>query len=115
MISNAIIKETARKEFNAVLNTVGLSRIRIEQRFLNATGLTMSSFNGKMRFQKSVLLLKNNTPQASLTQIAYDEGDFDQSHIISEFKKYTALTPFSFVKQKTAMKDFISSLASPEP
>ncbi|MEO8772499.1 MAG: AraC family transcriptional regulator [Ferruginibacter sp.] len=109
-IAQSIINNTSTSDVNEIIAAIGLSRRRIEQRFLASTGLTIGAFNNKIRFQKATFLLQNNFTGESLTQLGYEAGYYDQSHFISEFKKYAAVTPSIFSKQKTELKDFISSL-----
>ncbi len=108
-IAQSVIKSPIRNDVNQVLSQIGLSKRRIEQRFLASTGLSIGSFTRKVRFQKAVSLVQtlHNT---SLTQIGYEAGYFDQSHFISEFKSFTAISPLAFSKQNSALKNFISSL-----
>ncbi len=107
-LAKAIILDPRRESTKKVISHIGLSKRRIEQRFIQSTGLSIGMFTRKIRFQKAVALLQNNPK--SLTQIGLQVGYYDQSHFISEFKTFSSLNPLSFIKQETALKTFISSL-----
>ncbi|MBK5285248.1 MAG: AraC family transcriptional regulator [Bacteroidia bacterium] len=109
VIAKTIISNPASQDFKTILSDIGLTRRRVEQRFLETTGLPIGFFVRKLRFQRAVNLLRFNTNR-SLTQIGFDAGYFDQSHFIREFKGFSGLTPKEFVKQTSEMKIFVSDL-----
>jgi AraC-like DNA-binding protein len=92
-IARQIIRNPERSELQKFLSTIGLSKRRLQQRFLESTGLPMSLFLRKARFQKSILLLQNRTQDFTLTQIALLAGYYDQAHFINEFKAFAYKTP----------------------
>jgi len=108
-IARTIISNPATQEFKNIVSSIGFTRRRIEQRFLETTGLPMGFFLRKIRFQKAVNLLRfeNNL---SLTHIGLDAGYYDQAHFIREFKEFAGLTPSEFLKQNSEMKSFASEL-----
>ncbi len=108
-ISKSIISNSSNDELINTLSTIGVTRRRIEQRFLESTGLTMGFFIRKIRFQKAVHLLKNQMKK-NLTQVGLETGYFDQSHFIREFKSFAGITPKDFLKHQSEMRDFVSGL-----
>jgi AraC-like DNA-binding protein len=48
-----------------------------------------------VRFRHAVRAYR---PGLTLTQLAYDAGYFDQSHLIREFRAFTGLTPRDFLR-----------------
>lgn len=105
-----IIREPVRDILNGHLAGINLSRRRIEQRFIESTGLTLGGFMGKMRFQKAVHLLKKQTTDTSLTIIGLNAGYYDQAHFINDFKTFSGMSPNNFRRQQTALKDFFNTL-----
>lgn len=77
---------------------VGYSRRRVQQRFLESTGVTMSQFARCARFEKAADMLVQYRHQR-LTDVGFDAGYYDQSHFIREFKLYAGLSPKKFVKE----------------
>ena len=92
-----------------IISSIGVTRRRIEQRFLETTGLPMGFFVRKVRFQKAVNLLRFKN-ELSLTKIGLMAGYYDQSHFIREFKEFSGVTPKEFIQNSTDMKSFVSEL-----
>jgi AraC-like DNA-binding protein len=109
-IARQIINTPTREALNLNISAPGLSRRRIEQRFINSTGLSMGAFTRKARFQKSVHLLKEKHPDINLTAVGLQAGYDDQAHFISDFKSFSGLSPKSFRGQTTELKDFLRGL-----
>lgn len=96
---------------NSIQSDIGISRRRIQQRFLRSTGLPLSTYKRKIRFQRSVALLKKTGPDFNLTQIGLSVGYYDQSHFISDFKEFSGISPTQFICQNNKLKEFLSSFA----
>ena len=109
-LAKQIIREPVRDTIRQNFPTINLSRRRIEQRFKENTGLTMGSFARKARFQKAVDLMESQVPANMLTEIGLHAGYYDQSHFISDFKEFSGLSPKQFIRQKSALKDFLKKL-----
>jgi len=78
------------RELNDTLN---ISQSPFEKRFRKVVGTTAKKFASIIRFN-SVLSDMDNV--RSLTGICYENGFFDQSHFIKDFKQFTGNTPESF-------------------
>ena len=114
VLAKKIINLNDTPTIKSLTSEIGLSKRRIEQRFLHSTGLSISTFIRKIRFQKAVEYLKNKSESNSLTEIGLSAGYYDQSHFISEFKSFSALTPTDFLKQTSELKTVIVSLSKNE-
>jgi len=108
-IAKLIISNPSLPNFKNILQSSGISRRRIEQRFISSIGLTMSSYSRKARFQNAVSLIRANKLK-SLSYIGLEAGYYDQSHFIREFKEFSGLTPNDFKNEKSSMKEFVSNL-----
>ncbi len=108
-IAQSVLRQPSPQRLREVVSSIGLTRRRIEQRFLESTGLSMGAFVRKVRFQKAVTLVHQNH-DSSLTQIGLEAGYYDQSHFIREFKEFAGITPSDFAKQPTKMRNFVSEL-----
>ena len=109
-IARQIINNPTRQALNLHISALSLSRRRIEQRFINSTGLSMGAFTRKVRFQKAVHLLKEKHVDINLTAIGLQAGYYDQAHFISDFKAFSGLSPKSFRGETTELKDFLKTL-----
>ena len=109
-IAKQIINDPTRRALNLGIGTIGLSRRRIEQRFINSTGLSMGAFTRKIRFQRAVHLLKEAQSYLSLTAIGLQAGYYDQAHFISDFKSFSGLSPGNFQARATRLNDFLKTV-----
>ncbi len=75
-------------------NEVCLGIKQFERTFSKYVGINPKKFAGIVRFQ-NVMQLKSRDKR-TLTQIAVDNGYYDQSHFIHDFKSLTGLTPKAF-------------------
>ncbi len=108
-IAKAVMSKPTVQGYRDAISTIGCSRRRIEQRFLQAVGLPMGYFARKIRFQHAVNTLQLNE-HLSLTQFGLAAGYYDQAHFTREFKEFSGITPKGFLKQKAQQKIDISGL-----
>ena len=71
---------------------VGYTSAHLNRLFKDEYGLTLHAFLIDKRIEKAKKLIRTNK-DASLTEIAYEAGFFDQSHFIRNFKKVYSLSP----------------------
>lgn len=108
------IPENFRQIFNALRhsdNTLQISEFckrnsigmrKLERMFNKYVGLSAMTYVTLNRFQNSLnQLLHNNHPR--LSDVAYDNGYFDQMHFIKDFKRFAGNTPKNFVQQNNSM------------
>lgn len=82
---------------DTIIPQIGLSKRRIQQRFLSSVGVTMGFYNSISRFEKSLELMAVEQ-HPTLTEIGFHAGYYDQSHFIREFKRFAKATPSAFAK-----------------
>lgn len=70
-----------------------VSQSTLERRFRSIIGTTPKKFASIVRFKQA---LSHYKPQASLTDLGYEAGFYDQAHFIREFKSFTGETPEQF-------------------
>jgi len=80
-----------------IAKSVGYSSAHINRLFKKEFGLTLHAFLIDKRIGKAKELIAQNQ-QATLTQIAYEAGFYDQSHFIRNFKKAYSLSPREYKK-----------------
>lgn len=86
-------------------NLACLCRKQFERRFLSDVGASPKQFLRTVRFQNA-LREKQNCRTQSLTQLAYNCGYFDQSHMIRDFKQLAGLTPAQYFAQCEPFSDY---------
>lgn len=84
---------------------ISVNRRQLERKFSSLIGLSPKQLSKVIRLQKTLkMLYQNNT--RSLTDIAYENGYFDQSHFIKDFKDFTGVSPKDFYSENLKMNAF---------
>jgi len=65
------------------------------KRFKEALGISIKEYSNIIRFQNMVRILSQEEEE-SLSDVGLDNGFYDQSHMIKEFKRYSGETPKHF-------------------
>jgi len=96
----ARVREFIHANFASLMTTsdmadaAGLSRVRLNQLFRSAYGISLHAYLNKTRMETACRLLRSGMPAAS---VATEVGLFDQSHLIRRFKGCYGITPAQFV------------------
>ncbi len=77
-----------------------VSERQLERKFKTSVGISPKKFQRIIRFEKSLQLLQG-ADYSELTAIAYQLQYTDQSHFIKDFKTFSGMTPYEFVKNQT--------------
>jgi len=88
-------------------NSLGISNKQLERKFAAQIGKSPKKFIKIVRFQ-SVLDNAKNMTEEKLSNLAYDNGYFDQAHFINDFKTYTGYPPKEFFKLYDGSSDYYS-------
>lgn len=83
------------------------SRKQYERNFQDIIGTSPKQFMRIVRFQHA-LHYKSQHPLATLTELAYENGFFDQSHMINEFKDLAGVTPGQYFAQCEPVSDYFA-------
>ncbi|TGL21747.1 AraC family transcriptional regulator [Leptospira yanagawae] len=97
-----ILNSNGNCEIKRIVSSIGMSERTLQRKFQQYVGLTPKQFATIIRFQTSLQELKDEQ-NTKLTEIAYDNGYFDQSHFIRQFKSFTKEKPFQFREKKESM------------
>jgi len=79
-----------------------LSERRLERRFATAIGLSPKSFARIIRFQS---LLRSIEQNSDLSDLAFQYGYYDQSHMTADFRQFANTTPKAFLEKQHALTD----------
>lgn len=82
-----------------------ITRQTLNSQFKKYLNLSASEFRQICRFRKFIQAKLIDKKKSRLTNLAYDFGFFDQSHLIKEFKKYTFLKPNDFFRKLTTSEN----------
>jgi AraC-like DNA-binding protein len=110
LVNDARIDSLIRKIIDNSIFTVrelsavtGYSNRQLQRIILENIGFTPKTLLSILRFKKSRALVENRTKRFSLSSIAYENGYYDQSHMIKEFLKFSDFSPRGY---QTYMSDF---------
>ena len=114
ILNNWLLKKMMRSEYhnnslpviNAILSKpflpvklleqeTGFSRQYLHKRFKAETGISIKKYQGIIRVARVLSFIRNNPK--GLTEAAYSNGYFDQSHFIRDFKNITGLVPTAYI------------------
>jgi len=76
----------------ALAKKINVSQRQLSRQFSAFLGLSPKEYSRITRFLYSMDSIKGY-PQSSLTEIAYENGYFDQAHFIHDCKAFTGMTP----------------------
>ncbi|MEP7373236.1 MAG: helix-turn-helix domain-containing protein [Chitinophagaceae bacterium] len=94
-----IIKNKGVTSLHQLVKLTGYTERHIERKFIESVGINPRKFGNIIRLQHFLKQLKNEPINRKLTAIAYETGYADQSHLIKEFKKFTGMTPKTYVNK----------------
>jgi AraC-like DNA-binding protein len=94
-----IIQSPVQGEITSLAFQSGISIRQFERNTKHYTGFSPKLFSRLMRFQTSLRFPAKHTI-ASLTDLAYHTGYFDQSHFIREFKEFAGISPKEYFNLK---------------
>lgn len=89
-----IQKSKGTIRISELMEQLHTSQSPLEKRFRQAVGTSPKKFASIVRFKA---LMQQRDSNASLVELAYDAGFYDQSHFIKEFKNFTGDTPEDFL------------------
>ena len=88
-------------------SSVFLSTKQFQRVFTGHVGISPKEFLRIVRFQHALYVLQSN-PGMSFSQLAYECGFYDQSHLINEFKVFSGYTPKEYLAACAPHSDYFS-------
>lgn len=79
----------------------GIQSRRLNREFENYLGVSPKRYSKIVRFSHLLERLTPLNKPENLASIAYDQGYYDQAHMIKECTQYTGLTPSELIKSGT--------------
>lgn len=104
-IINQINLSRGKIDIETLASESFLSRKQFERTFTEIIGTTPKQFLKVVRFQNAIYE-KSRQADLSLTELSYLCGYFDQSHMISDFKKLSGKTPGQFFAECEPFSDY---------
>jgi AraC-like DNA-binding protein len=75
---------------------------KLERDFNKYIGISANTYNTLNRFHTSTNQILSNSYQ-KISDLAYDNGYFDQMHFIKDFKRFAGNTPKKFIQQNNSI------------
>jgi hypothetical protein len=97
---DTILLTKGRVGVNEILKDELPRRRQLERKFSQRVGISPKQLGRIIRLQETLKMLLNQ-PAGNLTEIAYENQYFDQSHFIKDFKEFTGVSPKEFYKDTT--------------
>lgn len=79
----------------ALADQMNINRRNMERKFTSAIGISPKQLARVARLQATLKML-GQKKFTSLTEIAYENGYYDQAHFIKDFREFTGISPKSF-------------------
>jgi AraC-like DNA-binding protein len=97
---------------NEPLAAFGKSRRQFERVFLATVGVSPKLFSSITRFRRAARLVKQSSPLLSLSDVAYQSGYSDQSHMSHEFRRMSQLSPALLARSRVAFLQDLAALGT---
>lgn len=94
-------------DINSLASTACLSRKQFERTFLEHVGSTPKQFLKTVRFQNAVNEKSKNS-DLSLTELTYQCGYYDQSHMTGDFHRLAGMTPTQYFAECEPVSDYFT-------
>lgn len=101
-LMNSIRQHNGNMSVCDFAHKAGVSVKTLERKFKEKIGLPPKRYAGMYRFHQSVLSIDG--PAGKLSDVAYDNGYFDQMHFIREVRRYAQCTPGEILSLKEGLQ-----------
>ncbi len=100
-----LMKSRGQLSVDELSEQLRLNRRKLERKFSSAIGLSPKQLAKIIRLQ-STLKMMDGPHFTSLTNLAYQNGYYDQAHFIKDFKEFTGISPKQFYATNLRMSAF---------
>lgn len=109
LVKNAIsemVKSAGNLKIGDLLDKLCVSKSTLEKKFQEHVGLSPKILSNILRFN-SLVYQQQREPAPSLTELSYNQGFFDQAHLVHNFKAFTGLTPGRFFRRDNVLVEML--------
>jgi AraC-like DNA-binding protein len=99
-----ILKCRGQISLNLLARSSGLGQRQFERKFTEQVGVPPKLYSRIVRLNYA-LQLKETRPDLSWTDVTYEAGYFDQTHLVKDFKSLAGETPSKFLRIIAAAPD----------
>ncbi|MCB9338901.1 MAG: AraC family transcriptional regulator [Lewinellaceae bacterium] len=101
-----MVKSAGNLRIGELLDTLCVSKSTLEKKFQEHVGLSPKILSNILRFN-SLVYNQQLEPSPSLTELSYNQGFFDQAHLVHSFKAFTGLPPGRFFRQDNLLVEML--------
>jgi AraC-like DNA-binding protein len=102
----SMIYPSENATISSLAKDLGITNKRLTEIFERSVGMSPKRFKRILRFQKALVLLRNNGSH-NFAYVAADCGYYDQSHMIKDFEMFTGMTPTSYLLSKGDLRNYL--------
>ena len=103
---SSIVNRPNRLDFQQLSEQIGYSQKHFINLFKSQVGVTPKQYLKIMRFQQAVLEMEIGRT-IDWSHFARENGYYDQSHFIHEFRNFSGFTPVEYINRKTDMLNYV--------
>lgn len=105
------VKQLQKHKGNINLSTLykhlGINKSTLEKKYKQKVGITPKNLASIYRFNHAIVLKAAN-PLLSFTNISYECGYCDQSHLIRDFNRFTGQSPTTYFEKRYSFTEIFS-------
>lgn len=103
----ALLELKGQLSVDALADQIQVHRRQLERKFATVIGLSPKQLAKIIRLQAALKMMQEKK-FTHLTELAYENGYFDQAHFIKDFKEFTGVTPGEFYADQLKMSHLFS-------
>jgi AraC-like DNA-binding protein len=101
-----MMRNEGNLKISELLDQLCVSKSTLEKKFQDAVGLSPKILCNILRFN-SIVYNHKRTGAPSLTELTYNQGFFDQAHLVHNFKSFTGQPPGRFFRQDNRLLEML--------
>lgn len=106
---DSLFLSKGKNSIKSILKEEPSKRRQLERKFKTQIGLSPKQLSKVIRLQATLEMILHQDPN-KLTNITYENGYYDQSHFIKDFKDFTGINPSDFLEdEKMALSSLFYS------
>lgn len=101
-----MVQQRGNVKISELHDQLCVSKSTLEKKFQEHVGLSPKFLCNILRFN-SLIYDQELSPAPSLTELSYNQGFFDQSHLVHNFKSFTGISPGRFFRQDNLLVEML--------